>query len=139
MNEDVYRAWRQKADEDLLAASNLLDDGGPYPTICFLSQQGAEKYLKGYLLFKGRTLRKIHFLDRLLEDCVELDPSFHDLLDPAVRLTQYYLTTRYPDDVPEDIFEPEARDAYAAGCRIREFVGQKIDGPTDADISSSGK
>lgn len=48
---------------------------------------------------------------------------------PAVYLTQYYLTTRYPDDVPEGIFEPEARDAYAAACRIREFVEQKIERP----------
>ena len=96
MNADIYQAWRRKADEDLLAASNLLDDAGPYPTVCFLSQQAAEKYLKGYLLFHGRPLQKVHFVDRLLEDCVELNPGFHDLLDDAAYLTQYYIATRYP-------------------------------------------
>ena len=128
MNADIYQAWRRKADEDLLAASNLLDDAGPYPTVCFLSQQAAEKYLKGYLLFHGRPLQKVHFVDRLLEDCVELNPGFHDLLDDAAYLTQYYIATRYPDDAPEDISEAEAREAYAAACRVRDCVRQNVEG-----------
>src|ERR1019366_6966231 len=45
----TFETWRLKAEEDFSAASILAEHGGPAATICFLCQQVAEEYLKGYL------------------------------------------------------------------------------------------
>ena len=41
-----YASWFSKADEDELSVRAVLKEGAP-STACFLSQQIAEKYLKG--------------------------------------------------------------------------------------------
>ena len=99
----TFDTWRLKAEEDFTAASILAEHGGPAATICFLCQQAAEKYLKGYLLLRRRAPRRIHHLDVLLEDCIALDDSFQQLVDDAVFLKRYYIASRYPDDLPEDV------------------------------------
>jgi len=63
----TFETWRRKAEEDFAAASILAEHGGPAATICFLCQQTAEKYLKGYLLLRSQPPKRIHQLDVLLE------------------------------------------------------------------------
>jgi HEPN domain-containing protein len=82
----TFRTWRLKAEEDFTAASILAEHGGPAATICFLCQQVAEKYLKGYLLLRRQPPKRIHHLDALLVDCIALDDSFQQLVDDAVFL-----------------------------------------------------
>src|ERR1022692_2399452 len=65
----TFETWRLKAEEDFTAASILAEHAGPAATICFLCQQVAEKYLKGYLLLRRQPPKRIHHLDVLLEDC----------------------------------------------------------------------
>jgi len=48
----TFETWRVKAEEDYTAASILAEHRGPAATICFFSEQAAEKYLRGYLLFR---------------------------------------------------------------------------------------
>jgi HEPN domain-containing protein len=118
----TYETWRLKAEEDFTAASILAEHGGPAATICFLCQQVAEKYLKGYLMLRRRSPRRIHHLDALLEDCIALDDSFQRLVDDAVFLKRYYIESRYPDDLPEDVRPEEVAEAMAAAAHLREFV-----------------
>ena len=66
----TFDAWHLKAEEDFTAASILTDHHGPAATICFLCQQTAERYLKGYILLNQGTPRRIHHLDVLLEGCI---------------------------------------------------------------------
>jgi HEPN domain-containing protein len=82
----------------------------------------AEKYLKAYLLLRGLSPKRIHHLDVLLEDCIALDDSFQRLVDDAVFLKRYYIESRYPDDIREDVRPEEARRAMTAASRVREFV-----------------
>ena len=99
----TFETWRLKAEEDFTAASILAEHGGPAATICFLCQQVTEKYLKVYLLLRRRPPRRIHQLDVLLEDWIALDASFQSLVDDAVFLKRYYIESRYPDDLPQDV------------------------------------
>jgi HEPN domain-containing protein len=82
----------------------------------------AEKYLKGYLLLRRQPPKRIHHLDVLLEDCMALDDSFQRLVDDAVFLKRYYIESRYPDDLPEDVRPEEAAEALAAASHLRDFV-----------------
>ena len=122
----TFETWRLKAEEDFSAALILAEHGGPAATICFLCQQVAEKYLKAYLLLRRQPPKRIHHLDMLLEDCIALDGSFQHLVDDAVFLKRYYLASRYPDDLPQDVRPEEAADAMTATSHLRDFVLAKV-------------
>jgi HEPN domain-containing protein len=121
-DETTFETWRLKAEEDLTAAAILAENAGPAATICFLCQQVAEKYLKGFLLLRRQPPKRIHHLDVLLEDCIALDGSFQRLVDDAVLLKRYYIASRYPDDIPQDVRSEEASEAMTAASRIRGVV-----------------
>ena len=93
--------------------------------ICFHSQQAAEKYLKVFLAFHEKHIRKIHDLDALLMECHAIDSSFQEIFADGTYLTQFYLEARYPSDIPEFSFE-EGRKALVAAERIRNFVLARI-------------
>ena len=44
--------------------------------VCFHSQQGVEKTLKGFLRDYNRTVPKTHILKELLDLCIRIDKSF---------------------------------------------------------------
>jgi len=123
----TFETWRQKADDDFSAATILSEHSGPAATICFLCQQAAEKYLKGYLLLRGRPLKRIHQLDALLEDCTTLDESFQCLVEDAVLLKEYYITSRYPADLVREVSKEEGAAAITAASRIRGFVLGRVE------------
>jgi len=43
-------------------------------------------------------------------------------VDDAVFLKRYYIESRYPDDLPEDVRPEESADALTAASRVRDFV-----------------
>jgi HEPN domain-containing protein len=86
----------------------------------------AEKYLKAYLLLRRQPPKRIHHLDVLLEDCIALDGSFQHLVDDAVFLKRYYIESRYPDDLPQDVRPEETAEAMTAASHLRDFVLAKV-------------
>jgi hypothetical protein len=52
------------------------------------AQQGAEKALKGFLVFSGVVYPLTHDLRKLLHQCEEIDAKLTAILRPAVGLTQ---------------------------------------------------
>lgn len=120
-----FEEWQRHATDDERIVELALREKGPPNPICFLAQQIAEKYLKGFLAYHKRPPEKVHALDRLLEQCEDVDRSFSVLRDEAVRLSAYYTAARYPGDIPE--FSPEeCRQAYEAARRIKNFVLGKL-------------
>ena len=113
-------AWWEKAGEDELSTRAVLKEGAP-STGCFLSQQMAEKLLKGLLVFHGKEFLKVHDLLELETLLLEVEPSIQELHDDLKLLNRYYSETRYPGDYPEfDVVE--CRGAFEAALRIKEFV-----------------
>lgn len=88
--------WLAQGDMDIQAADILPVQAGPLPVIAFHLQQAVEKYLKGYLLATGWTLRRIHDLEVLIQETIARDADFLPFLVPCQRITEYYLETRYP-------------------------------------------
>lgn len=66
---DVVEGWFKKADSDFSAAQATLNTEGPYDTVCFHAQQGAEKYLKGLLASFRQNIPFIHDLVALNTLC----------------------------------------------------------------------
>ncbi|MGH7151621.1 MAG: HEPN domain-containing protein [Planctomycetota bacterium] len=116
--------WLRKAAEDLRVAEILLKSGDPaipYGAICFHAQQAAEKYLKGWLVSRGRPAPRTHSLLYLVSRAEGVDGRFRGLREIAERLTPFAVASRYPGDIP-DPEEPEALKAIERAKAIRDFV-----------------
>lgn len=125
-NKILATDWFKKAQDDELSCEDILDDRRGAPnTVCFLSQQLAEKCLKGYLVYLGEQFPKIHQLDRLIKLCKESDSSFEQMKEEADYLTGFYVATRYPGDYPEFCWI-DAEKAFESACQIKKFVLTKI-------------
>jgi HEPN domain-containing protein len=62
----------------------------------------------------------------LLERCITLDGFFREVIEDAIFLKRYYIASRYPDDLPEDVTREEAEAALSAAGRIRDCVLARI-------------
>jgi HEPN domain-containing protein len=115
--------WFEFAEDDLKMAEAALK-GKIYNQTCFHSQQGVEKMLKGFLRTHGKSIPKTHFLDDLLNLCIEIDNSFSGLKEKCLKLDKYYIPTRYPDALPGTLPEglPEKKDAQEALSFLREIT-----------------
>lgn len=122
----LAREWADKAKDDELSIKAILKEEGAPSTVCFLSQQMAEKYLKAFLVFHNKPFPKIHHLDRLLELCMKIDKNFEELKDETIVLSDYYVETRYPGGWSEEWSWKEAREAFDNSLRIKKFVLEKI-------------
>ena len=117
-------SWMASADDDVRSVKALLKEGISNPS-CFHSQQSAEKYFKAFLANHGQHIRKVHDLPALLNLCIAIDDSFKQLEDDAKFLVGFYVEARYADDYPHFTLE-EAKQAYEAAERVKEFVAAKL-------------
>ena len=93
--------------------------------MCFHAQQCVEKCLKAFLTAANRHVEKTHDLTRLVELCSQVDQDFQRLRDIAVRLADYAVTGRYPDDGQDLSIEEAAAAAQSANEAMR-FTRQKL-------------
>ena len=108
---ELARQWIVKAGNDLLNADNNLNaETIPLDTVCFHCQQAAEKYLKAFLVGKGRNYPITHDLLAILENILPINPNAEQLRDDLALLTPYAVEVRYPDD----FFMPSLQDAREA-------------------------
>ena len=59
-------------------------------------QEAAERYLKGFLIAKGWTLKRTHDLKVLVRDAATMVPEFTRFQDLADRLTAEFFEQHYP-------------------------------------------
>lgn len=129
MKSNPLKAWEKwflKGEQDEHSAKDLLvNEMGSPSTICFLSQQMAEKFLKGYLVEKQKRFPKIHQLDALRKLCESMDATFSEIGEETEFLTGFYVSTRYPGDYPEVSFK-QAKQAFQNAKMIKGFVVKRI-------------
>ncbi|MFP3898648.1 MAG: HEPN domain-containing protein [Dehalococcoidia bacterium] len=124
------RRWLEQASEDLKWSRELARQGG-YHIACFLAQQVAEKALKAFLYARGEELVIGHSVERLCAAAARLDGEFATRAKTWSILDGYYVTSRYPnslpDGIPARVFTSEAATgAVAMAAEVVEFVGHKI-------------
>ena len=101
MEREYFAEWFQYADRDL-ATAEFLQGMRPQPLeiICYHCQQSTEKYLKGYLIYKGvMEPPKTHNLNLLIDMCSEYDERFDEIEQACSTLTRYGIQPRYPNEV----------------------------------------
>jgi HEPN domain-containing protein len=92
----------------------------PLEIICFHCQQAAEKYLKGYLVYKGvENVPYTHDLDLLSDMCLDIDERFADIEEACGVLTQYGVQPRYPHDM--GLHKCDVQEALEYAQQIRDL------------------
>ncbi len=74
----------------------MLREEGDAEVAGFHLQQAAEKYLKGFLLFKGWELQRIHNLEALLNEAIRFEPRLERFREFCEEATDLYTLERYP-------------------------------------------
>jgi len=124
------RLWLSKTDQDLAAATLLLEPGREMPGIAaFHCQQAAEKALKAFLYWHDVPFRKTHAIEEVGDDCVRIDPDLKSAVDAVLDLTPYAWRFRYPGDASEPD-AGEVRTALEAARNVRDAVSKRL--PPDA-------
>ncbi len=125
-HQAVIRQWINKAENDLRAAVQILklQKDCPYDTVCFHSQQCAEKYLKALLILLGIDFPKTHDLTALL---VKMPPTLNlqTLFPAASDLSPFAVDSRYPGGGWHQT-RADAAQALRLARRIRKAVRAKL-------------
>jgi HEPN domain-containing protein len=107
------RRWLEQARVDLGWTRHLFEQGASY-LVCFLAQQTAEKALKAFLYAQGEDVVLGHSVRRLCERAAAHDKRFEVYVDEWSILDSYYVPTRYPnglpDDIPANVYNKEAAE-----------------------------
>jgi HEPN domain-containing protein len=129
-NRDLAGRWLRQAESDLEAAQ-WSAQGRFWANACFFSQQSGEKALKAYLYAHGEREVIGHSLLTLSRRCSRFDLIFQTIEGDCRRLDKYYITSRYPnglpDSAPADYFdESEAQEAIAYAQKVVASVRQQL-------------
>lgn len=129
MTDDRIKKWLISANNDFMAAGNLLfvsKDKIITNVICYLAQQSCEKFLKAFLLLRSEPFSKTHNLELLIEKCKRADEEFPDL--DTGRLTSYNISMRYPDEFRIPSID-EAKESYETSRTVRNAVLNRMNIP----------
>jgi len=127
--------WLEQAQADLHWARHL-NDQGAYYLVCFLAQQAAEKALKAFLYARGEELVLGHSVRQLCQRAAEHDARFQPSLDDWGVLDSYYIPTRYPnglpDDIPARVYNRQAAEgalalAQAVAAEVESWFAERVD------------
>ena len=123
---NLVHEWLKYSQNDLVSAKHLFEDLYPkqIEVACYLSQQSAEKALKGYLVFKDIEPPKTHNLIELCQICINHDKLFEELIEVCADLTPYGVAVRYPNELAID--EVIAKMAINKAQSICDFCIVKI-------------
>ena len=88
--------WLRKASGDLKLATKSIGDDETLDPAVYLTHQSAEKSLKTFFVFAGKTIPKTHDLGMLLDGCTIFDWEFMLLQHECKTLDLYGFSSRYP-------------------------------------------
>jgi HEPN domain-containing protein len=118
--------WLRIAEEDWIGAQNEIAASQKiWRHVCLFSHSSSEKFLKAFITSNGTRTERIHDLDRLLNICIQFDPSLDILSAETNRLCFFAVDSRYPED--ESKYDEEsARLAATAAETIRNAILLRI-------------
>lgn len=100
------RRWLREAHNTLKQAQHSFESKD-YNLVCFLTEQAAQKALKAVLYRDETRFVTIHSITELIKKIAVTRTEFLEILDRGTKLDQYYLSSRYPDAVPEPAIPSE--------------------------------
>ena len=116
--------WIDKAEGDRKVARREIQTADPvWNVVCFLAQQCAEKYLKGFLEEHNIAFQKTHDLLVLLNSGGKLLSELESTRPQLAHLSTFGIATRYPGTQAD---EEAAEDAIQTTEAVRTVVRTKL-------------
>ena len=129
--------WLKKAEEDFGFACSVLEDSSFYAQICFHFHQGAEKFLKTFIVARDLEFQKIHDLLALLKLCSSVEPALQEINEHCKFLNRFYIDTRYPVHWPTNYTKDEALKAKNSSEQVRKAIRNVLAVTIDTSSSPS--
>ena len=128
--QEILQQWLDKGKNELRSAEYLstMHHQTPDEVICYLCQQSAEKYLKGFIFSHDIEPDKTHDLKELLNKCQQYNAEFSALSSKIHILTGYAISPRYPNEL--GITNDDMKIALSYAKSIQEFVMRIFDEST---------
>jgi len=119
--------WLAKAEGDFatLQRESQVQKNPNYDGICFHAQQCAEKYLEARLCQANIPFSKIHDLPALLEQVLDVEPSWECFREDLAFLSDFAVAFRYPGESAD---RESALDAHRRCCTFRQAVRHTYSG-----------
>jgi len=118
--------WFDRGNHDKETAQLLYEQGGYTDIIAYHIQQGIEKYLKGFLIFKGERPPRIHDLDKLLDLVDKYEPGLYSpFIELCEKATRYYLEDRYPPGPAVEYNREEIKKDMDLAWKLISQIRQK--------------
>lgn len=117
--------WLKKSSGDLKLATKSVGDEETLDPAVYLTHQCAEKSLKTFFVFMGKTIPKTHDLSMLLDDCTRFDWEFMLLQKECMCLDPYGFNSRYPND-SFHVNQNDLIEAIDMANKIFYFVKNKV-------------
>jgi HEPN domain-containing protein len=123
---NIVKEWFRYSHNDLISARHLFEDLHPKQTeiASYLSQQCAEKALKGFLIYHDVVYPRTHDLKVVCNMCKEIDSTFDMIEAICAHLTPFAVVARYPEELSPG--ENIARTAIEKAQGIYGFCVAKI-------------
>ncbi len=125
-NVNLSSEWFKKAKADIDFAEIGFKETKHYGQVCFLCQQAAEKYLKGFLVAKGIKPQKIHSVATLALKCAKLEKAFGKIIPICKVLDRYYIPTRYPVAIGLIFKKEDSQEALRILSEIINLIENSI-------------
>ena len=109
--------WFRIGEKDLKRAEHLSSIDDPEGAGYHL-QQSVEKYLKGFLLYRGWKLKRIHDLEVLLNDALKYEKTLEKYRNLLQKVTGYYVIDRYPLASAPTLTSEEVRESIAEAVEL---------------------
>ncbi|MBI4027010.1 MAG: HEPN domain-containing protein [Verrucomicrobia bacterium] len=105
--------WFRFAQADIDLVDLAIRNGMANSAVLAKLVEALEKFLKGYLIRCGWSLRRIHDIEALLQEAKKFDPSLDQHLKAIEPLTEAYFEGRYPGFDVDEITLDELRTIRA--------------------------
>lgn len=123
--EEIVNEWFNRAQKDIDDAEFLFLHSRPLENIAYLIQQGIEKYLKGFLIYHGWKLEKVHDLVRLVEEAIKIEKSFKHFVSAMRKINEFYLLSRYPVGYEGRYTREEIEEALLKAKELIALIREK--------------
>ena len=126
MRNQLVEEWVERGKRDLETAKILFSKVDFYDIILFHIHQAVEKCIKGFLIYHGWKLKKIHDLETLITEAMNFDNFFQTYLDYGRKLTAFYFEERYPPGPVSSFSEEEVKNMLEIAEEIIENINLLI-------------
>ena len=121
-----YKEWFEMSKKDLKSAHILFEHDADHGIVCFHCQQAAEKYLKGFLIFKSGLLEQGHNLIKLCRKASSYEKSFNELIKDCSFVNAFYVETRYPAEDPLNIAKEDVQECFSILRKLTDKIDKLV-------------